>query len=149
MLWSLGVVVVVAAVVMVKDVTRVQVVMFSLLSVLRLHFHDQIPVRSVDIIGGEDTAVCLKAPVGLVPTVSVEIIEIVPPVEFKLIKLLVIGEHLHVVVEKEPRHVNWVEVLAPWVVRGSPEVHSQRLGLVHKFDGFVCVGVEMAYLTSV
>lgn len=116
---------------------------------LRLHFQDQVSVVSVNVIRGENTAVCLEPSVSLVPAIRIEAIEVVSPMEFKIIRFFVEGEHLHIVVEKVPRHINWLEAVSPWVVRGRPEVHSQRLGFVGKVDCPRIVLVKVSHLPAV
>jgi len=110
----------------------IQNVMFE-----RFHFEDEISSGSVHIGGVEDGGVGLEAAASLVPATRVKGVEIVAPVELKLVCVLVVREHLNVVVKGEPGHVNWVKAVSPRVESGRPEVHSEGLSLVHELGGFV------------
>lgn len=116
---------------------------------LRLHFQYQITVVSVDVVRGENTAVAVKPSISLVPAIRIEAIEIVPPMEFERFRIFVVSEHLHIVVEKVPRHINWFKTLPPCVVCGSPEVHSQRLSFFREVDGQRIVLIKVACLSAV
>ena len=87
--------------------------MFLVASMLRLHLENEMATLSVSIRWMEHTCVGIEATASLVPLPAVELIEIVTPVEPKLVMLRIVGEHLDVVVEHEPGHVNWVETCAP------------------------------------
>ena len=101
----------------------------------RLHLDDKVATTCVDILRVKHTAVGLKTTTSLVPAAAVEGVEVVTPVELKLVEVLIVSEDLNVVVEYVPWHVDRVETLAPRVEGRSPEVHPQRLSLAHELDG--------------
>ena len=109
---------------------------------LRLHLQDEISSLHRDILWVEDTRVGIKGATGLVPTLGIELVEIVAPVQMEFIVILIPGEDLNVVVEDEPWHVSWVEALAPRVEGGRPEVHPKRLLLVHILEGGIVFPLE-------
>ena len=69
------------------------------------------------------------------PASRVKGIEIIPPVKFELVLVLIVFEDFNVIIEDIPGHISWVESLAPRVECRRPEVHPQRLGLPQEFDG--------------
>ena len=77
------------------------------------HFDDKIAATSVYITWVENTAVGLKSATCLMPATAVKSVEIIAPVELKLVDLLVISEHLNVIVEHIPWHIYWIETLTP------------------------------------
>ena len=64
-------------------------------------------------------------------------VKIIAPVELKLVVVLIVGEHLHIVVENEPWHIMWIEASAPRMESWRPEVHPETLRLVHTLDSRV------------
>ena len=70
-----------------------------------LHLDDEVSRAGVDVGGVENRGVCLESARGLVPPATVKGVEVVAPVELKLVLVLVVREHLHVVVEHIPGHV--------------------------------------------
>lgn len=102
--------------------------------VSRLHFKDKVAGRAVDIGWVKDRAIGLESSAGLVPPSAVKGVEVIAPVEVKLVGVVVVGEDLNVVVKHVPRHVGWVEAFSPRVESGCPEVHAERLSLLHEVD---------------
>ena len=64
-------------------------------------------------------------------------VKIIAPVELELVMVLIVGEHLHVVVEDEPWHIMRIEAGTPRMESWRPEVHPQTLRLVHMLDSWV------------
>ena len=116
--------------------------------VVRFHFEHEMPMGSIDVLRMEHTGTRLEAARGLVPLAAVEVVEIVAPVELELVVDVVVSEHLHVVVQDVPRHINWIETSAPGVESGRPEVHSQSLRLVQMAHSRV-MQVKMAHLVAI
>ena len=79
----------------------------------RLHLDDKIAATSVYITWVENTAVGLKSTTCLMPATAIKSVEIIAPVELKLVDLLVISENFNIIVEHIPRHIDWIETLAP------------------------------------
>ena len=79
----------------------------------RLHLNDKIAATSVYITWVENTAVGLESATCLMPATAVKSVEIIAPVELKLVDLLVVSEHLNVIVEHIPWHIDWIETLTP------------------------------------
>ena len=104
---------------------------------------------SIDVVGIESTSVVLKASRSLVPLAAVEVIEVIAPVEHELVVLNVIRVHLNIVIFNVPGHVDWVESGAPRVEGRSPEVHSERLGLLEVIDGWVVSERNMAHFVAI
>ena len=138
-------------IVRVKKTVESGVLMTSQLMILLLGFHldHKISTFCIYIRWVEDTAILLETTAGLMPSTAIKGIKVVPPVELELILVLIIGEHLHIIVKYVPRHVSWVESLAPSMESWSPEVHSERLGLVKIFDGFNAISCHMTNLLSI
>ena len=103
------------------------------------HFYHQIAVLSVHIGWMERARVSLEASAGFMPSAAVKGVEIVPPMQLKLVLVLVVDEHLDVIVQHIPRHVHWHKPFAPRLKSGRPEVHPYRLSLVHPSDRLDCV----------
>ena len=68
------------------------------------------------------------------PATSIKLVEIIAPVEPELVAIYVIVIHLNVIIEDVPRHIGSVKAMAPRVESRRPEVHPQRLRLVHMID---------------
>ena len=103
------------------------------------HFDDQIAVLSVHIGWVERARVSLKASAGFMPSTAVKGVEIVPPVQLELVLVLVVDKHFDIIVQHVPRHVHWHKTFAPRLKSGRPEVHPDRLSLVHPSDRLDCV----------
>ena len=75
------------------------------------------------------------------PASAVEFIKVIAPMELELVSLAVIVVDLDVVVENVPWHIGRIEVMTPGVKRRRPEVHPERLRLMHTLNcGVVLVG---------
>ena len=109
---------------------------FALIRYHGFHLDDQIATRSVDIGWVEDTAVALEASTGLVPAARVKSVEVVAPLELKVLRLLVVRVDLHVIIQHVPWHIDRVKAGTPGVEGGRPEVHPDCLSLVDVVDSF-------------
>ena len=69
--------------------------------------------------------------VTLVPPASVECVEVIFPVELKSVGVKVVGVSLNIVKDAIPWHINWMEPVSPSLKGWGPEVHHERLALVH------------------
>ena len=98
--------------------------MLLLLGKFWLHLKNKMATACIGIFRVENTGVGLEAVTSLVPSVVVERIKVVTPVELEHVVVLIIGEHLDVVVKNEPRHVNRVEAGTPRLKGRRPEVHA-------------------------
>ena len=78
------------------------------------------------------------------PAAAIKGIEVISPVELKLVLVLIIGENFDIVVKNVPWHIHWVESLAPRVERRRPEVHAEGLGLVQVLDGIDIISSQVA-----
>ena len=104
-----------------------------------LHFQDQVTARCVHIGWIENRRVSFKSTRCLMPSSAIKGIKIVSPVKDEITGILIIVEDFNVVVKHIPWHVDWVETISPGVESWSPEVHSQRLGFVHKCNRGIIV----------
>lgn len=103
-----------------------------------LHLEDKVSIQDIGLSGTEGSAVGIKGGViRFVPSVGVEGVEVILPVEIKSLSLGVVGVGLNVVVHHIPWHVLVIEAFAPRVEGWGPEVHHDRLTLVHVFDSWV------------
>lgn len=115
---------------------------------LRLHFQDQVSSLYRNILRVEHRGVSIKATGCFMPAFFVEFLEIVSPVEIEFVGGLIPGEDLNVVVEEIPGHVAGIQVVAPRVESGRPEVHSQGLLLCHMLHGWL-IAFEVANLMAI
>ena len=83
------------------------------------------------------------------PPCLVELVEVIPPIELELITIDIILIHLDVVVEDVPGHICGVEACTPAMEGRSPEVHPQRLRLVHELDRLTIVWGHMTLLNTI
>ena len=110
---------------------RVLVVIIHLL-VIWFHPQNQLALLNIRLRGSENGAITVEGSVvAFVPSVGVEHIEIVFPVEVETTSLMVIGVSLDVVEKKIPRHILGLKTFAPRLKSWGPEVHHDRLLLVH------------------
>ena len=79
----------------------------------RFHLEHEVAARRVDVLRVEDTAVGFEAARGFVPATAVEGVEVVAPVELEFVVFCVVGEHLHIVVQHVPWHVDGVKARTP------------------------------------
>jgi len=89
------IVLVIASRVIVVSISVVQL-MFQV--IIWLHLKDKVSIFSVNIRCMEHARISFKAPACLMPSSAVERFKIIAPVETELIRLLVPGEHFHIVV---------------------------------------------------
>ena len=113
------------------------------------HFQDQIASSGIGMIRVKDTAIGLKRPTLLFPAILVKLVEVVPPQEVKLVLLIVIAVHFHIVKKHVPGHIFHSQISAPCVESGRPEVHFQVLRLVHELDCLVIISVEITHLVTI
>ena len=78
-----------------------------------LHLQNKVAARSVDIRWVENGGIGLESTGSLMPSSTVEGIEVISPVEDKLSGRLVVVEDLNIVVKDVPWHVDWVEAVTP------------------------------------
>ena len=99
----------------VEVIVRVVFLMNMIMSMVIhwLHFKNEVTCGSIDIGWIENRTIGLESTTCFVPSATVESIEVVSPVELKLVVVLVVSEDLNVVVEHIPWHVSWVESLTP------------------------------------
>ena len=88
-------------------------IMHFVMALKWFHFNDEVAMLTVDVCRVERAGVGLKATTCLVPATAIKGIEIVPPVQFKLILVLIVDENLNIVVENIPGHVHGHEMCAP------------------------------------
>ena len=102
---------------------------------VRLHLEVKITFSDIDLGGAESSTIGVKGSiVALVPSVGIKSVEVVFPVEFECLLVLVVGVRLDEVVNDFPRHVFCVKTGTPRIECWCPEVHHHRLGLVSKLD---------------
>ena len=116
---------------------------------LGLHLEDEIASLGVGIIRVEDARVGLETSTCLMPAASIEIVEIVTPVEPELILVDIVVVHLDIVVEDVPWHISGVEAMSPRIEGRSPEVHSEGLGLAHVVNGLLAIMSAMSDLVPI
>ena len=97
----------------------------------RLHLKDKIATARVHLRWIEYTTVGFEPTTSLMPAATVESIEVVAPVELKLLLLLIILVNFDVIEEEVPWHVDGVEPSGPTMESRCPEVHPDRLSLVN------------------
>ena len=73
----------------------------------------------------EDTAILLKSATQFVPSILVELIEVIAPGELKVVRVLVIVIGLNIVEKDVPWHIFSMQVSTPCVESRRPEVHPQ------------------------
>ena len=113
----------------------------EVLKVIWLHLQHKVALVNVGLAGTESSAIGIKSGVvRLVPPVSVEGREVIPPVEVETFRLEIVSVGLNVVVHDVPRHILRVEALAPRLKSGRPEVHHDRLGLAGELYGGIVLG---------
>ena len=78
-----------------------------------LHLQNKVAAGSVDIRWVENGGIGLESTGSLMPSSTVEGIEVISPVEDKLSGRLVVVEDLNIVVKDVPWHVDWVEAVTP------------------------------------
>jgi hypothetical protein len=107
----------------------------KLLTHIRFQLKHQVARIDVGLGGAEGGRVGIEGcVVTLVPSVHIESVEIVPPVEVESLGVVVVGERLHVVVHHVPWHIGCVEAFAPGVKSRGPEIHHDGLALVQVFN---------------
>ena len=104
---------------------------------LGFHLEDEVAGLGVGVVRVEDARVRLEASACLMPATGIEVVEIVAPVELEAVCCLIPVIHLDVVVEDVPGHICSAEAMTPRVKRRRPEVHPERLRLVHVIDSSV------------
>ena len=119
------------------------------MALIWLHLDDKVASASVYISRVENATISLEAAASLVPSTTVEGIEVIAPMELKLVYVLIVREDLDVVVEDVPRHIYWIESGTPRVEGRSPEVHSERLGLFDEANCLSSVVGKMADFLSI
>ena len=108
------------------------------LMIIRFHFQHKVSTVNKCLRGSENGAIVVEGGiVTLVPPACVEGVEIIFPVELKSVGVEVVGVGLNIVEDAVPWHVNWVEPVSPGFESWGPEVHHQRLPLVHVSDSWV------------
>ena len=110
------------------------VVMLMDMLLCRLHLNDQVAIVCIDVLRIEDAATGLKRTASFVPTSLVEVVEIIAPLELKLVLFAVITVSFNIVEVEVPGHIGRIKICAPCVESRRPEVHFQGLGLVHEVD---------------
>ena len=75
-----------------------------------LHLNDEMASFDRDIVWVEDTGASIEAARGLVPSLLIKGIKVIPPQQVELVVDCIIGEDLNVVVQKEPWHILGVEL---------------------------------------
>ena len=89
----------------------------------RLHLEDKITAARVYLRWIKYAAVGFEPTASFVPTSTIESIEVVAPVEIKLVIELIICVNFDIVEEGVPRHVYRVEPSGPTLESRCPEVH--------------------------
>ena len=91
----------------------------------RLHLEHKVTIVDICVRWIEDTAILLKCSAQFVPSILVELIEIVAPGELKIVRVLVIVIGLNIVEKDVPWHIFSVKIGSPCVESRRPEVHPQ------------------------
>jgi len=104
---------------------------------VRLHLNDEVSSALINILWVENAAISLKSTASFMPSTAIEGLEVVSPLEFELIAVLIKSEYFDIVVHYKPGHAGWIEAFAPRVESRCPEVHSQRLRLRDVFGCFI------------
>ena len=102
----------------------------TIMVLFSLHLDHKVAMARVDIFGVENTAIGLEPAFSFMPTILVKVIEVISPMELKLIQSLIPGEYFNEVVGDEPWHIFGIESVTPSMVDRCPEVHPQGLGFV-------------------
>ena len=125
-----------------------RVLLLGSLLIIRLHLEDEIASLHRHVLGVKDRRVGVEATLSLVPTMLVEGVEIVAPVQLKLVRQVVVRIHLDEVVEQVPGHIRGVQTLSPRVESRGPEVHPHRLLPLHIEDSGV-VSRHVTHLVTI
>ena len=91
----------------------------------RLHLEHKVTIVDIGVRWIKDTAILLKSATQFVPSILVELIEIVAPGELKIVRVLVIVIGLNIVEKDVPWHIFSVKIGSPCVESRRPEVHPQ------------------------
>ena len=114
------------------EVSFMVVLSMVFIIIVRLHLKDQVSFLNIGLRSSESCAVSIKSSVvTLVPSIGVECIEIILPIEVKSTCLVVVCVGLNIVIEQIPWHVPSVKTFSPRLKSWRPEVHHKRLRLVH------------------
>ena len=108
--------------------------MSVMMSDIGLHLKHQITSLHRHILWVENARVLHKASACFVPSVCIESVKIVTPVQVELIVSLIVGEDLNVVVHEIPGHIGSIQTLSPDMELRGPEVHPEGLLLTHALD---------------
>ena len=88
-------------------------------------------IVSENVLRVECASIRFETTAGFVPLVTIKVVKVIAPVELELVMLFIVGENFDVIVHHIPRHIMGIETRMPALKCGCPEVHSQRLRLVH------------------
>ena len=91
----------------------------------RLHLEHKVTIVDIGVRWIKDTAILLKSATQFVPSILVELIEIVAPCELKIVRVLVIVIGLNIVEKDVPWHIFSMQIGSPCVESRRPEVHPQ------------------------
>ena len=100
----------------------------KLLKIVWLHLEHKLAVVDVALLGAEGRAIGIKSGVvRLMPSIGVEGVEFISPVELEALSRNIIGVRLNIVILYIPRHILIVKIGAPRLKGWRPEVHHHRL----------------------
>ena len=100
----------------------------KLLKIVWLHLEHKLAVVDVALLGAEGCAIGIKSGVvRLMPSIGVEGVEFISPVELEALSRNIIGVRLNIVILYIPRHILIVKIGAPRLKGWRPEVHHHRL----------------------
>ena len=100
----------------------------KLLKIVWLHLEHKLAVVDVALLGAEGCAIGIKGGVvRLMPSIGVEGVEFISPVELEALSRNIIGMRLNIVILYIPRHILIVKIGAPRLKGWRPEVHHHRL----------------------
>ena len=130
-------------------VVVLMVVMDVVMVVLWLHLYHKIATTCVHILRVENTAIRLKSATELVPAGLVKLVEVIAPVQVEVVSVRVVFVGLNIVEKEVPWHIFVSEVSSPSVEGGCPEVHPQRLSLVHEVNRLVVILFDPTHSSAI
>ena len=112
----------------------------ELLKIVWLHLEHKLAVVDVALLCAEGCAIGIKGGVvRLMPSIGVEGVEFISPVELEALSRNIIGVRLNIVILYIPRHILIVKIGAPRLEGWRPEVHHHRLRPSSQLDRRVIV----------
>ena len=104
------------------------------------HLENEVSAMNESLFCTESCAIMIKCSiVTFVPSMDIERVKVILPMEIKSVCRVIVCVRFNVVIDTVPWHVNWMESMSPRVKGWRPEVHHDRLALVHILNSWIFV----------